>query len=233
MVDESEVTPDETLVEEGEDLAKVIVRELGSLLLKLDCIFTVPGRCIDDIVEELQSITCSASAPVIKNIVHNTLENHNCSVEELVITDLVNNICQLNPLSIAFNANGPLGTAYQRNRYLKEHFSIVEPLEYILDAREGKTFQYVPILQSLSHILKDSDIQEKVLKNAGHGSSGQYTGFRDGSHFKENTFLSGEELRRSLLLYCDDFEVCNPLGTSRKKHKVTGVYWVLAGIPSV
>ncbi|KAF3841505.1 hypothetical protein F7725_007367, partial [Dissostichus mawsoni] len=72
----------------GEDLAKVIVRELGSLLLKLDCIFNVPGRCIDDIVEELQFITCSASAPVIKNIVHNTLVNHNCSVEELVITDL-------------------------------------------------------------------------------------------------------------------------------------------------
>ena len=50
---------------------------------------------------------------------------------------------------------------------------------------------------------------------------------------KENEFLSGEELRLSLLLYCDDFEICNPLGTSRKKHKVTGVYWVLADISSV
>jgi len=40
--------------------------ELGSLLLKIDCIFNVPRRCIDEIVEELQFITCSASAPVIK-----------------------------------------------------------------------------------------------------------------------------------------------------------------------
>ena len=30
-----------------------------------------------------------------------------------------------------------------------------------------------------------------------------------------------------------NFEICNPLGTSCKKYKVTGVYWVLADIPSV
>lgn len=46
-------------------------------------------------------------------------------------------------------------------------------------------------------------------------------------------FLSGEELRLSPLLYSDDFEIYHLLGTSRKKHKVTGVYWVLADVPSV
>lgn len=96
-----------------------------------------------------------------------------------------------------------------------------------------KTFQYVPFLQNLSQILKNSDIQEKVLKSTAHCHFFcQYNGFHDGSQFKENQFLSGEEFRLSLLLYCDDFEICNPLGTSRKKHKVTGVYWVLADIPS-
>lgn len=234
LVEEREVTSNETLVREDDDLVKVIVDKLGSLLLKLECIFNVPSRCIDDIAEELQFITCSASSPIIKNIVHTTFENHNCAVEELVITELVNSICQLNPVSAAFSEEGPLGTAYQRNKYLKERFSIVEPLEYILDAKEGRTFQYVPILQSLSQVLKNVDIQEKLLKTARRcGSSCQYTSFHDGSHFKENSFLSGEELRLSILLYCDDFEICNPLGTSRKKHKVTGVYWVLADIPSV
>lgn len=72
FVDESDVTSDETLSEEGEDLSKVITNHLGSLSLKLDCIFNVPSRCIDEIVEELQFITRSASAPVIKNIVHDT-----------------------------------------------------------------------------------------------------------------------------------------------------------------
>lgn len=148
-----------------------------------------------------------------------------------MITDLVNSIYESNPLRAALSEKGPLGTAYQRNRYLKEHLSIVEPIEYILDAKEGKTFQYVPFLQSFSQIPKNSDIQEKVLKSTSHcGSSHHYSSFRDGSHYKENKFLSGEELRLSLLLCCDDFEICNLLGTSRKKNKVTGVYWVLADI---
>lgn len=233
LLDDSEFQPDEVHVSEDEDLDQVIVDKLGSSLLKLECIFNVPNRCIDEIVEELQFITHSAFAPIIKNIFCNTLQSHDCIVEELVITELVNSICQLNPLSVAFSEEGPPGTVYKRNDYVKERFSVVEPLEYIFDAKEGKSFQYIPILQTLSHVLKNTDIQEKDLKSARHCGSSQYTSFHDGSHFKENTFLSGEELRLSLLLYCDDFEICNPLGTSRKKHKVTGVYWVFADIPSV
>lgn len=39
---ESEVNSDETFVQEDEDLVQVIVDELGSLLVKLECIFNVP-----------------------------------------------------------------------------------------------------------------------------------------------------------------------------------------------
>lgn len=69
--------------------------------------------------------------------------------------------------------------------------------------------------------------KESVRKSARHcGSLCQYSSFCDVSHFKNNKFLSWEELRLSLLLYCDDYEICNPLGTSRKKHKVLlGVGW--------
>ena len=35
----------------------------------------------------------------------------------------------------------------------------------------------------------------------------------------------------SLSAYIDDFEICNPLGTSRKKHKLCSVYWVLGNLP--
>lgn len=33
-------------------------------------------------------------------------------------------------------------------------------------------------------------------------------------------------------MYIDDFEVCNPLGTSRKLHKITAVYWVVLNLPA-
>lgn len=54
-------------------------------------------------------------------------------------------------------------------------------------------------------------------------------------HFKmvntlKKTNLS-EELGITLGLYIDDFEICNPWGTSKKKHKVCGIYWVIANLP--
>lgn len=41
-----------------------------------------------------------------------------------------------------------------------------------------------------------------------------------------------EELKLSLILYVDDIELANPLGTARKIHKLFAVYWLLANIPS-
>ncbi|XP_026777285.1 uncharacterized protein LOC113531030 [Pangasianodon hypophthalmus] len=114
---------------------------------------------------------------------------------------------------------------------MKTHFSVVEPVEYILDNKDNRTFQYVPILQSLLQVLKN--IEEKDLvtqKNTGCAS--QYQSFHDGSHFHENKFFAGDVKILSLILYFDDFEVCNPLGTSRKIHKVTAVYWVLGNFPA-
>lgn len=35
-----------------------------------------------------------------------------------------------------------------------------------------------------------------------------------------------------MALHIDDFEVCNPLGTSRKLHKITAVYWVVLNLPA-
>lgn len=47
---------------------------------------------------------------------------------------------------------------------------------------------------------------------------------------KINCCLSKQE-SISLILYIDDFEICNPLGTSRRKHKICGLYWTLGNLP--
>lgn len=57
-----------------------------------------------------------------------------------------------------------------------------------------------------------------------------YRTFRDGSCFKENSLLVEDNFKIALGLYIDDFEVANPLGTSKNKHKICAVYWVLANL---
>ncbi len=79
---------------------------------------------------------------------------------------------------------------------------------------------------------KKKEIQDFLTHSceANSSSETQYKSFHDGTHFKNNTLLSENNPAISLILYVDDFEVCNPLGTSRKKHKITAAYWVLANV---
>jgi len=59
-----------------------------------------------------------------------------------------------------------------------------------------------------------------------------YISHQDGLYFKENTVLSLVELKITLILYIDDLEIANPLGTSHKIHKICSGYWALADLPS-
>lgn len=67
---------------------------------------------------------------------------------------MVTELCESNPISKALRSDGLLSTAYTRNEYFKENLSVVEPVEYVLYAREQKNCQYAPILMSLSEIFK-------------------------------------------------------------------------------
>lgn len=44
--------------------------------------------------------------------------------------------------------------------------------------------------------------------------------FTDGAAFKDNAFFQTNQNALKLILYQDSFEVCNPLGSSKKKHKI-------------
>ncbi|KAF7703589.1 hypothetical protein HF521_022596, partial [Silurus meridionalis] len=125
-----------------------------------------------------------------------------------------------------------------RKQYYKESFKVVEPIEYILHSKEKRSFQYVPILQSLQQLFDRRYVVDKVVENhkaqqikRANGEQHIYRSFHDGSHIQENSFLSGNELRILLSLYIDAFEVCNPLGTSCKKYKLCGIYWTLSNLP--
>lgn len=126
-----------------------------------------------------------------------------------------------------------MSTAWKRKTYYKKHFNIVESVEFVLDSRNRKSFQYISILKSLQQILSCQTFLDKAinLKSPHQIQSAkiQYKSFYDGINYKGNL---PKECAISLLLYVDDFEICNPLGTSRKKHKICGVYWALGNLPA-
>lgn len=231
--DSQEAVSEDPEDEEVRELPNLIEKNLSHLLLKLESVFNVPQRCIDELVEDLHFVSLSASGPILKELLQSCLKKYNCKVDDLIISEMVTDLCECNPIALSLRSNGPLSTSYKRREYFKEHFSMMEPIEYLLSAREQRSFQYVPILKSLHEILKKKEIQDLLTHSceADSSSETQYKSFHDGTNFKNNKLLSENIPAISLILYVDDFEVCNPLGTSRKKHKITAVYWVLANVP--
>ncbi len=209
----------------------LIVDHIASFLLKLESVHNVSNRCIDELIDEMQFMS-SASIPIIRDVVESHLKKNNCVIDSTVVTSLFEELNESSPISMAFDKAGPLSSAFKRRRYFLQRFNVVEPVEYILDPNENKSFQYVPILESLKQILNNEDIREKFLTDDGHTSiPAQYRSFRDSAIYRGSDFYS-EEQRICIFLYVDDFEVCNPLGTSRRKHKITAVYWILGNIQS-
>lgn len=111
----------------------------------------------------------------------------------------------------------------------------MEQVEYILDRKNHTSFQYISILNPLQHILDCQTILDQVNLNTVDNQP-QRTCVQicktifNGAFFNENELLSKQE-SISLILYIDEFEICNPLGTSRRKHKMCGLYWILGNLP--
>ena len=188
LFDTEEEDP-QPLIEKDKDLSRIIKEKFGSLFLKLESTFNVSNKCIDEIVNELQFISCTASVPVIRELIESTLRTHSYELDTAVISDLVKILSEAHPISSALASDGPFSTSYKRRQFIKEQFSVVEPKEYILDEKEGKTFHYVPILQSLSQVLNKHN-QEKLLDTDRNLATAlQYQSFHDGSNFQKNVFF--------------------------------------------
>ncbi|XP_024118247.1 uncharacterized protein LOC112139642, partial [Oryzias melastigma] len=217
---------------ECKDLSDSIELNLASLLLKLENYYHVPSVAINELLSDLHYLI-SACEPISKKLITDTLGKHKICVDSHLIDEL-SNITLSNPLLKAIGKEGPLATSYKRKKYYKKIFKVIEPVEYILDSQTQRTFQYVPILKSLQQLLHQKHTLQTIVDSHKENqlkNDKQYRSFRDGLHFLNNTFLVGEELKISLCLYIDDFELCNPLGTSRKKHKLCSVYWVIGNLP--
>lgn len=165
-------------------------------------------------------------------------QKHKLQVDRPVIDEIISSLYSGNQLNKAIERGGHLSSAFKRKEYYKAKFNVVEPIEYILDAKKKKTFQYVPILKSLQVLLSRKDIVDKLISNHKKQRETETAKkklctdlIKDGLYCKENSLLSGEDLGLSVTLYSDDFEVCNPLGTSHKTHKLCSVYWVLSNLP--
>ena len=211
---------------------------IALFLLKLHSKFLVPESTIQMIVEEmhdLYKLSHESAKKHVQCILQRACANSPIPVNVLA-DDILDGIAELScGLAPVNYLNSPLCGALRSKRcryvYYKNEFEFVKPVEIKLGVDSfGKThvFHYVPILETLKVMWKDGSVQTHIVQASSVAQT--YNDVHDGKVYKQNAFYKDNPNALQILLFQDSFEVVNPLGSARGKHKILAVYYTLGNI---
>lgn len=170
-----------------------VIRQINRLLRRQKCWaaskrkMSKIGFEIVPLQELFRNLLSTVSVPITCNSHSSILKRCSVQVNESVVNELVEAVCTFCPLGEALAKNGPLASPYKRKQYSKKHFNVVSPVEYNLDSKRNTTFQYIPILPSLQHLLRNRNIFESIIHTheTQENTLGvvQYKSKRDGIYF--------------------------------------------------
>ena len=129
-----------------------------------------------------------------------------------------------------------------QSSYIKQNFNYVEPKQVILGKKllrkksnrviyeKDEKFVYIPILESLKQILTNSRISKMVLRKPKCCDKDVFYDVQDGSIYQDDKYFEEHENTLCIVLYHDELEVCNPLGSNAGVHKLDMYYFTIANL---
>ncbi|XP_071786527.1 uncharacterized protein [Asterias amurensis] len=93
------------------------------------------------------------------------------------------------------------------------------------------TFQYVPMAKTIAKHLEQPGVMTSILEQQPSQDECLLKTYRDGSYFRGHCAKAGEVVI-PVLLYSDDYETGNPLGSKKGVHKLTAFYISLVCLPA-
>ncbi len=200
-------------------LQNQLERNIGLLFLKMQTILHISDAAVQEVVQQINQIFL-LSKPLLCNAIQQILDKHGVSYSDSVLKEIVKAVTENNLILKMTDSGESLSTVSKRASYFQNKFPVVMPIEYKL-GKDSQSFAYVPILNMLQVLLNRTDVLEKVLSPVDNADG--ISSYIDSTNYHENDFLMTEKFRILLTLYTDEFEIANPLGTSKKKHKMFSV----------
>ncbi|KAL1276503.1 hypothetical protein QQF64_036126 [Cirrhinus molitorella] len=118
--------------------------------------------------------------------------------------------------------------------YCVSHMDMIEPVQHTLRDENGLTignFAYVPIADVLTKYCSHEDVWDSIQTQKAEPRKEHVLGdYIDGSYFKEHPFFAKHPDALRLHFYEDEFEVVNPLGSKRNKHKLCAIYYSVGNV---
>ncbi|KAK6167118.1 hypothetical protein SNE40_021218 [Patella caerulea] len=212
--------------EQGDNFENNFIDSFALSILKIQELCYLPVSTVDTILSEINGIhELSFDALQFQIISLLTKQNVDVSVLDQIKECFYQNIFDK---SVSY-----LKSNYLRNKYWKRQLRYVEPVRITLDKNEchkSRSFEYIPLLESLKSILSVHQVLTDVMNPLPKPKSDAMQDFSHGRYFKENALFSKSEIALQIILYFDEFEVVNTLGSKRGIHKIAAVYYTLGNI---
>ncbi len=204
---------------------------LALFYLKMRAKMLLPATTIQSIIEEFQELHNTGMKFVLSKV-HEKLTILNLQDSE--ISQILEDVSKEDLFKKCHE--GPMKSDHTRKSFFKKSFNYVESTKIYLGADEAgreRFFQYVPIKETLKSLLSQSVVKDQYRETKMKQSNSHpnvLTDVLDGKTIKDNTLLNESPSSLSIILYQDSFEVANPLGSGKKKHKILAVYLTLGEI---
>ncbi|XP_072050318.1 LOW QUALITY PROTEIN: uncharacterized protein [Amphiura filiformis] len=212
---------------------------IAIFLLKLQAKYMIPDSTIQVIVDEMHFLQ-QCSLDHITRFIKSKL--HQNGTDQDLVEDIAKGVanlgCSISPKSDLINTDreqypesGTLGSHYLRQKYYQEKMKFVSPVEIVLQKRQKQPKSTAVIMCQFwkhSKMCEDKSFQSHT-QQTDYGYN-EFRDVQDGKAFKDNPFYSANPDALQIILFQDAFELVNPLGSSRNKHKVVGVYLTLGNI---
>ncbi|KAL1482086.1 hypothetical protein MTO96_015117 [Rhipicephalus appendiculatus] len=157
-------------------------------------------------------------------------------LSESTVNELANDVinfaaqCKETLNSDAVTQLEKLASKSGRENHWKSFFDFVPSKTIDLSGQcRSDCFEYAPILETIKAVAR----VRKLFEDTGEGSSALLRDVCDGTYYKERSVFKNadREKRIALQLYFDDFEIGNPLGSKRGKHKLLAGYLTILNFP--
>ena len=201
-------------------------KELGLFYLKMREFHVLPIKTAKNIMDDVIKLL-SLLKEELKSAVQSTIDEHKISDFETMWYEMKRESCfrefckRLNfvepeTIELSDDQRSVLGASGHAHRH------------------QYTSYQYIPICKTLVCYLSHWDVLHSIerckIQATDPNSDGVLSSYTDGELFRSNALFQGNFHYIRLNLYCDEIEVCNPIGTARTAHKLTCIYFTVANI---
>ena len=228
-VDDEDEEEEEEELDSSQENEEAFIKSLAMVFNNWMNISGIPYSTVNKIVQEVFR-GYNRGVDVTKGRIKKILIDHGVDKDEVV--KMMNEVGKDDPFSTAQRL---LESEKKRTKFIEEAFVNVKPKTIRLnsvDDPKPETYQYVDIKKSLKNMLEDETYIKQKEADPYEVEEGVVKNVKDGRYYCNNPYFLAFPEAVPLLLFQDELEICNPLGSGKSKHKINVTYMTTLDIQS-